>query len=332
MAKGVCSDKLSMMMRKRAIILEQKRVLIANFLGSDQERDIAGGINCKGFGRKRTISVTPPPRWTGVPERIAPAAIRLGISPEEASICQVFQVPVCNFRCWFCYVPDDMRQGECQAGYFRADELLGKLLMDSSPPRLLVLSGGEPNLIPEWLPWMLDNLIKRGLEKYFYVWWDTNLSTYFPWKYLSSGQWELVRYSPNLGVQATIKGITSIGFSENSRVQSKYFDRQFDVLAKLVNSKLDVYINLTLTLSSLDNIQEDMGRFVDRLQRIHPNLPLRTNPVEIKVYTPTRSRLSPERRQMLNNQYIALQVWLTELRNRFSNKELSTPQPFVSLD
>jgi uncharacterized Fe-S cluster-containing radical SAM superfamily protein len=329
LTEGIDADKIAAALREK--LIHNNRILLVNFSESGQEKDISSGINCEGFGRKHTPPVWSE-KWIRTRERILPAATKLGVRAEEVSICQVFQVAGCNFRCWFCYLTDEMRQATCKAGYLTTDEMLHKLLKDPSPPRVLVLSGGSPDLVPEWLPLILKSIQKRNLENYFYVWWDTNLSTYFLWTYLSSSDWNLVKNFRNLGIQATLKGITPYNFYENTGVQPRYFYRQLDILSKLIRSGLDVYPFLTLTISQIDNIQEDVAHFMDLLQKIHPLLPLKTTPLEIKVYTPTRRRMNPQREQMLKNQYIALSFWLAELRKRFSEKDLSTPQPLIHLN
>jgi len=71
---------------------------------------------------------------------------------------------------------------------------------------------------------------------------------------------------------------------------------------------------------------------MDLLQsKVHPNIPLRINPTEIRPYTPTKKRINDKREIALKNQYTVLNIWLDELHKRFSPSELTTPQHMISL-
>ena len=80
----------------------------------------------------------------------------------------------------------------------------------------------------------------------------------------------------------------------------------------------DLYAYVTLTTPSLTNLHDDMKRFMDQLQRLDANLPLRTVPLQIKKYTPTTNRLRPDREEALKNQFIAARCWSDELAKRFT--------------
>ena len=50
---------------------------------------------------------------------------------------------------------------------------------------VLDLTGGQPDLVPEWILWMMCELRARGLERKVYVWSDDNLSNDYFWRFLS---------------------------------------------------------------------------------------------------------------------------------------------------
>ena len=52
-----------------------------------------------------------------------------------------------------------------------------------------------------------------------------------------------------------------------------------------------MYAYTTFTTPDLDGSRAALSDFVDRLQRIHPLLPLRTVPLEVTVFTPVQSRI-----------------------------------------
>ena len=64
-----------------------------------------------------------------------------------------------------------------------------------------------------------------------------------------------------------------------------------------------------------------MSRFIDQLQTLDENLPLRTVPLKIEVFSPTASRLNPERSKALDNQFLVLELWTTSLEKRFSSAQ-----------
>ena len=57
-----------------------------------------------------------------------------------------------------------------------------------APPLVIDLTGGQPDITPEWVPWMMEALIDRGLSNHVYLWSDDNLSNDFFWKYLTEEQ------------------------------------------------------------------------------------------------------------------------------------------------
>jgi hypothetical protein len=66
-----------------------------------------------------------------------------------------------------------------------------------------------------------------------------------------------------------------------------------------------------------------MGRFVDSLQGIHPELPLRVIPLEIRQFAPFDDRtLDQSHRDAMSHQTTAINFWQEELRQRFSKKQL----------
>jgi hypothetical protein len=94
---------------------------------------------------------------------------------------------------------------------------------------------------------------------------------------------------------------------------------------------MDLYAYVTLTCENAADIGARISGFVDRLQAIHPNLPLRTVPLEIRTFTPVRSRINAARAAALANQYLAVRAWQQELASRFPPKALAAQITAVSL-
>jgi hypothetical protein len=89
----------------------------------------------------------------------------------------------------------------------------------------------------------------------------------------------------------------------------------------LDETPLDLYCYVTLTAPDGQDVASRIGRFVDQLQDVDRNLPLRTVPLEISVFTPVASRLTDPHRWALAIQSEAVAAWNDELKRRFSGDD-----------
>lgn len=210
------------------------------------------------------------------------------------------------------------------ARYFSPEEIVRILLREPSIPRVIRLSGGQPDLVPEWTPWMMQALIQAGLDKSTYLWVDDNLSGYYAWEFLSDEEWDLLLGYPNFGRIGTIKGFDPASFHYNTSAPPEHFYRQLDVLARWINTGVDQYAYVVFTYPDTRGLQDKIERLLDALQRIHPRLPLRVFPQVVMPFSPTVSRLFPDRERALANQYLVLEVWNQALEQRLSTQSLST--------
>ena len=101
--------------------------------------------------------------------------------------------------------------------------------------------------------------------------------------------------------------------------------------AASVDIGIDLYAYVTLTSPTSDRIADRVRRFVDRLQTVHENLPLRTVPLEIQVFAPVHSRVKQEHREALKVQQMAVEAWCRELEDRYSWDERTSPVTAVPL-
>jgi uncharacterized Fe-S cluster-containing radical SAM superfamily protein len=243
------------------------------------------------------------------------------MQPTDELRAQVFQNAACNWRCWYCFVPFELLSGNRKhAGWFSAAELINLLLQEEYPPCVLDLSGGEPGLTPEWVLWIMTELQQRGLQDRFYVWSDDNLSTEYFWRFLSGDEQEIIAAYPMYGRVGCFKGFNEDSFSYNTGTTPDLFQRQFSVMQRLLESGIDIYAYVTLTTPWRSSIQDGIRRFVDRLQALDDYLPLRTVPLEIRVFTPVERRINEEHKSSLQNQWLALDAWRRELQDRFSGE------------
>ena len=312
------TDALSARYRSAAVRTAERRLLVTDFRGSEQEQDLTEPVNCDGLGRIRHFRRKASPGWPLNPLPIDPAARFLGVEPGVLLRAQVFQNAVCNWRCWYCFVPFNLLAAHpSHSRWVTADELVGLYLSEADRPSVIDLSGGQPDLVPEWVPWTMRVLREQGLEGSVYLWSDDNLSNDYFWQYLSGDDIDLIRSFRGYGRVGCFKGFDRESFRFNTAAEQDLFDRQFDLLGRLIGLGIDVYAYVTLTAPTGDGVAERVARFVDQLQGVAPLLPLRVVPLQVQVFTPVRARLSPIRREALVHQQRAAEAWTRELERRF---------------
>ncbi len=326
MARSTSMTDLSSLLRKKAINSARKLLLISNYRGTNQEKDLSESANCNGFGRIRHFKLYTGEDWIQDPLPILPAASSLGIIPSAEMRAQVFQNAVCNWRCWYCFVDPSLLNGDSKfASFMTCDEMLDLYLQEENPANIIDLSGGHPDLTPEWIPWMMEALKSRGLEEKVFLWSDDNLSVDYLWKYLSDDQIVMMSSYPKYSRVCCFKGIDEKSFSLNTKADPKYFSNQFDLFKRLLGIKIDLYGYITLTAASDTNFKLIIPNFFDRIQEIAELFPLRIVPLKILEFSPVSSRMNREYVDMMKGQYIAIQIWKDELRKRFTQEQLSLP-------
>ena len=308
--------------REKAINRSERKILISRISGSEQEVDSEGLVNCNGFGRVRDFCMNTPAGWPVDPLPIAPACKALGIKPIPREMrSQIFQNAVCSWRCWYCYVPHDLLSGNRRnSEWFTAAELVRLYVSEQNRPLILILSGGSPDLVPEWTCWMMEELRKAGLADSCYLWANDDLSTAYVFEKLTSAEIDCLAHYRNYGRVCCFKGYDARSFSFNTRAPKEDYDRQFEIMRRLIGLGLDLYGYVTFTSPHTDGIETGVREFVRRLQGLDPNLPLRTVPLEIRVgYRPVKNRgISSEHEQSLKVQKEAVSVWNDEIMRCYS--------------
>jgi uncharacterized Fe-S cluster-containing radical SAM superfamily protein len=326
------TDDLSGHLRRRSIHPEVGELLISRIRSSDQEHDLSQPTNCQGYGRIRHFRMITPGPWPDNPLPMLPAAYKLGIPPPQVATAQVFQNAACNWRCWYCYVPFNLlAANEARADWLTADRLVELYLAEEEQPGIIDCSGGQPDLVPEWIPWMMGALRRQGVADAVYLWSDDNLSNDYFWQYLSPEQLRLVSEYRNYGRVCCFKGFNAKSFSFNTKADPVLFDRQFDLFSRLNGLGIDLYGYATLTATDDRGISHDMANFVDRLQEIHPNVPLRVVPLRIEQYEVVAPRIGDVHRRALEVQEVAIAAWNAEIHSRFSARDRALPMPVVPL-
>ncbi|MEA5448461.1 hypothetical protein VB780_07780 [Leptolyngbya sp. CCNP1308] len=319
------TELLSAKYRHASVDLENKRLLITNFHNTEQEEDLTEPPNCNGFGRVRHFRRHGTSNWPDNPLPIDPACKALGLKPLDMLRAQVFQNAACNWRCWYCYVPFNLLAADQRySKWISPSELINSYLEQANPPSVIDLTGGQPDLIPEWVPWTMAVLKERDLAEKVYLWSDDNLSNDYFWRFLSNADIELIATYPNYGRVCCFKGFDAQSFAFNTRAEPELFDQQFELMKRLLGLKIDLYAYVTFTSISDNNLESKVRRFIDRLQDLNENLPLRTIPLEIQAFTPTQGRLDKTIEQdAIRYQNLAIEVWKSELDIRYTSEQRS---------
>jgi uncharacterized Fe-S cluster-containing radical SAM superfamily protein len=330
--KLIDTARMSAHLRERAINVIERKVLISKLAGSDQEEDFRVPSNCNGYGRVRHFRLETSPGWPMNPLPIVPACKALGRQVPQVMTAQVFQNAACAWRCWYCFVPFNLLSANPnRAAWLSAEELVKCYEQEPDRPYIVDLSGGSPDLVPEWTPWMMRALIDAGLDRTTYLWTDDNLSTTYLFDKVERSDQELMRRFPNYGRVCCFKGFDANSFSFNTQADESAYDAQFEIMKRLLEWGLDIYGYVTFTGPSDEGLSDAMSRFVDRLQLLHPNLPLRVVPLEIREFTPVGPRMDDIRTLSLQVQAKAIAVWIEELERRFGPKAAETDITGVSL-
>lgn len=330
--KLIDTDRFSFALRQKAINLEKGEISISRLLESLQEKDLSSPVNCEGYGRIRHFRLHENPGWSQDPLPILPASKALGLPPSATLKAQVFQNSACNWRCWYCFVDyNRLSANPTYSRFFTTRQLVELFLNERKKPQVIDLSGGQPDLVPEWALWMMETLEASGLSDSIFLWSDDNLSNFYFWDHLSSHQREYMTSYRNYSRVGCFKGYDPNSFSFNTRAEPLLFHRQFSIFSRLLNEGFDMYAYATFTSIPRPHVLRAVGDFVDRLQEIHPNLPLRTVPLKVASYSPTVSRMGSEHERAIQFQTEVHACWIEELAKRFPEQIRNIPITEISL-
>ena len=145
-------------LRSAMVDPEQRAVLLTDFRDSDQQGDLSLPPTRHGFGRIHHFTLVSGSGWVNNPLPAYPASQHIASESVLGDVTAlVFQTAGCNWRCWYCYVPfEDLtaRRGRMVT----TSEMVDEYFALEEPPPIIDLSGGQPDLVPEWSLWMVDAL------------------------------------------------------------------------------------------------------------------------------------------------------------------------------
>jgi len=310
-------------MRERLIDKNNKKVLISNLNNSLEAEDKYTITNCLGYGRTRVFKNFTLHLFDNV---LFHKPLYRNYPPKPEFKTQVFQVAGCNWRCWYCYVDFKLLNGDNKySDFFSADELIDLFLSESDHPDIIDLSGGQPDLVPEWILWFLEAIDRKGLKGKVHIWSPDNLSNYFLWKYLTNQEINFIAKFPLYSKIGCIKGYNQESFRFNTGAKSSDFEDQFIILSRLIESGFDMVSYITLTTPSIENLDKDIEDLVKRLISIHPLMPLRIIPLKITLFSNTKMRCNSIHRKALDYQFDVIKAWENALLNKFTIKQIQQP-------
>ena len=195
-------------------------------------------------------------------------------------------------------------------------------LREPERPSVIDLSGGQPDLVPEWLPWTMRALRERGLEGRVYLWSDDNLSNDFFWRYLSEPDLDLVSSFRGYGRVGCFKGFDTSSFAFNTAAAPELFDRQFELLGRLIRFGLDVYGYVTLTRLTRDGILSGVCASLIASNRSRQTYRYASFHWKCGRSPPSVRGSTGSGAEVLSLQFEAVSVWRRELERRFSAADL----------
>ncbi|MCA1402356.1 hypothetical protein [Bradyrhizobium sp. BRP56] len=310
MVSLIKTGRMTEMMRSKVIDLRARRVLVSRIEGSEQQTDLTAAPNAAGYGRVRHFRRAVRKDWPPNPLPIEPAARWLNMSCASQVRAQVFQVAGCAWRCWYCYVPFNMLSADIKRSAWKsASELLDLYWAECNRPPIIDLSGGSPDLVPEWITWMMDAIEEAGRKSSIYLWSDDNLSS----DYLLTDRRELLSrmesYGSGYGKVCCLKGFDPVSFSFNTGADPSGFEEQLRILSGYAKSEIDLYLYVTLTSPPRPVDRELVGSFVERLGHIRADLPARTVMLHVDEFNAMLPRMNETRRLALENQWRLMQAW-----------------------
>lgn len=319
--RPIKTDEFSEKLRSKAVRPTTRELLVSKIEDSSQEDDLMEPTNCGGIGRIRHFRRNTAEGWPTNSLPIDPASGRLGRKFTDVEKALVFQNAACNWRCWYCYVPFSLLSAnEKTSRWVTAKNLVDLYLGLESRPVIIDLSGGQPDLVPEWTVWMMEALEDAGIQNEVFLWSDDNLSNDYFWRYLDADQIRKISGYKNYGKVGCFKGFDDQSFQFNTRAESALFDRQFELFGRSLELGIDLYGYATFTTEDPRDIPGKMNRFIDRLQILSPNLPLRVVPLEVQAFgTATKEgRISHQHELAMELQNEAIECWNLEISKRFT--------------
>lgn len=215
-------------------------------------------------------------------------------------------------------MPDEFKTANPKfSKWFSVNDLFHMYRKEASNVSVIDLSGGNPELVPEWIYQFMKETEKNGYADKIYLWSDDVLTTDYFFTKMSHSEQEYMASYPMYGKVACFKGFDEESFLFNTCSQGHSLKEQLALADKYIRVGFDIYFYITLTCKDKQNLDRRIGGFMDQLQKISYYLPLRIVPIKIKEFPANAHRFLGERLVSLKNQYDALEIWKNEIYKRF---------------
>lgn len=309
-----------------------KSFLISNLNESLEAEDNYTLLNCNGFGRIRKYHKFK--LHLGNSFLPVKPLFRTLLKTSLPFKTQVFQMMGCKWRCWYCFVDYKLLGLNKKNGqYFTTNELI-ELYIDNSinETNIIDLSGGQPDLIPEWSLSFAQSIDRYELTEKVHLWLDDSLSSFNLWNKLSKKDIDYLSSFPLHSRVCCLKGYNENSFIYNTNATQKDYNNQFNILDKLVKDGFDLYVYVTLTTPSTCEIKKDIEKLIEKLIKIHPLLPLRTIPLKIAPFSTMSKRHKPDFDLALINQNTVFNIWAEQLMMKFGSQMVLSPYENFALN
>jgi uncharacterized Fe-S cluster-containing radical SAM superfamily protein len=319
---------------------QERKVLLADFTDSVMQKDNDGKNSfLKDSWRIKTYVKDDqkllPTHLRDFPEPYQVAQYHCGGTWNDYNQTFIIQVAECNLRCFYCFVPEELREGT-HGKYCTAEEIM-EIFLNQHISNVLRVSGGEPFLAPEFLM-DLAKKIHREYQKMdhrnMFLWIDTNLLGHDYDKVIN----ELNLYRIPYGICGCFKGFDAKEFCINTGCNNlSLYNKQFQNAKILVDSvglhgeiffyipELVFLIKDTMDQLLLTNM---ISLFMKRLQtEVHLYAPLRTTVLTIKNYEVNKNRMPQNRIET----GVTRKIWFDLLQKYYLMDLLWLPQYQIPL-
>lgn len=295
-------------LRNKLINFNKKEIQISNLYESNESKDKYTIINCNGYGRIRKIT-SYGIHYSSM--RFPKKKFIRNESVEGELITQVFQIAGCNWRCWYCFVDKELVCGnEKRTKFFSCDDLIELYLKNENKSYNIDLSGGNPDIAPEWCLWFMKSLEKCNLKGIVSLWVDDNLGTDYLFTKISKKDREYMASFPKHVRLCCIKGYDDDSIIFNVRNKNASLKMQLKRLEQLIQEGFEVIVYLTFVGPKGNISKEKIETLFYMLYNINPHLPLRCIPIIIKEFTAQQENCSLDfYRSALDEQFIGFEYW-----------------------
>jgi uncharacterized Fe-S cluster-containing radical SAM superfamily protein len=197
-----------------------------------------------------------------------------------------------------------------------SEEMIDRYLAEHDPPKIIDLSGGSPDLVPEWIAWTMDTIESRGLSQSIYLWSDDNLSSDLLISQQQRTVLERIERYTGYGRVCCLKGLDGASFTFTTGVSEDEFELQLKILKAYLATSIDLYGYITLAYPPAGDDRDRICRLMDRLQVMRSDFLGRLVPLRVERFSPMVGRLSELRNHALRHQDELVEIWTEELARR----------------